>query len=500
MRVKPANTILAPFARETIDAVVAEVEQWLKSALAADQQIAYQLLLRLVRMPEEGVVFTSVPISQADLLSRGDPAQVQHVLDSLKQAGVLVCMEGTAPADKKVRLKYDALMRRWPRLADWLEKRRLFRDAALFWETHNREPGALFVGRLLDEALGYWDLNDLEEQFIAACQDESRRLAADKQRAYERELKLTKARASARYWRTLVLVVGVFLIISLVLTVWAITERLQAAKANKVTLNALIEKHKSDLRAVASEQARLAKETEQEGIEMDAAARSMSNLAVALLLMSEQQGPVHAAKKLLIVQTLRQVLFARNENVAEASRKNWQELEEQLAEHDPVKRQWFHEFLREGEYSAKIKLIISGPPISGRVRENRGRIDALREVTQELKQYINDPDIPDTQKALAIIRPLVVGQAVRIAERIKGAAEAGDPLSKVEPYQLAFWRLSSGGLVIVADADLEKSANQFAMALQKWEDGGGTASADAIAAIRRGLESLQAENARLKHP
>jgi hypothetical protein len=118
------------------------------------------------------------------------------------------------------------------------------------------------------------------------------------------------------------------------------------------------------------------------------------------------------------------------------------------------------------------------------------KFSPLRTITLDLKQYI---DIPETKNALATIRPVVLDEVFRMAERITNAASTGKRLSEVDAYRLTFWRLSSSSLLIVADDEVQK---EFVDALQKWEDARETASPEIVKALDSGLKRLRAERDR----
>src|SRR5262249_30248696 len=160
----------------------------------------------------------------------------------------------------RVRLRYEALTRLWPRYAVWLQKRSLFRDAALFWEKHGRDPGALFTGSLLEEAGIYRDLNKREEEFVEAWRGEARRRGA---RAGRERL---VGRATAAVIGVLLL--GVVILLFAVRAAWR--------KENDT------------------------QEIKNEALEARTLAESSSTLALALLLEQEEEDAAHVARKILL--------------------------------------------------------------------------------------------------------------------------------------------------------------------------------------------------------
>ena len=95
----------------------------------------------------------------------------------------LVTMDG-----QQVQVAHEALLRRWPRLQDWLQdnqdrlrlERRLAREATEWAEVLNRDTGALYRGARLAQALEWADegmlsLGPLSEAFLQASREEAER-------------------------------------------------------------------------------------------------------------------------------------------------------------------------------------------------------------------------------------------------------------------------------------------------------------------------------------
>jgi hypothetical protein len=232
---------------------------------------------------------------------------------------------------------------------------------------------------------------------------------------------------------------------------------------------------------MSSEQEKKRAKIESEMIALDATAQGISTHAISSLLLSENPRAVHAAKKLLVVQTLRQTLFARNHGAFNPARQNWDHLAEQLTQHDPnpINQRWFEVFIYETRaseagngYSEEIAQIVSGPPLDTiSDGELRPKVQALRTVSGFLRTWIIKPE---TSTALDTVRPLVMDEAARVAEGIKSASKRGESLEATKLYRLAFWQLYSSGLVIVADEEMkiESASMKFAEALWAWEEVG----------------------------
>ncbi|MFN2140793.1 MAG: WD40 repeat domain-containing protein, partial [Candidatus Promineifilaceae bacterium] len=106
--------------------------------------------------------------------------------------------------NKQVQVAHEALLRRWPRLQDWLEdnqerlrlERRLAREAKEWEEELNRDPGALYRGARLAQALEWIDegilsLDPLAKAFLRASREEAEReqRQLEEQRRREEEMR-----------------------------------------------------------------------------------------------------------------------------------------------------------------------------------------------------------------------------------------------------------------------------------------------------------------------
>lgn len=185
------------------------------SLIPEDQVTARRILLRLVR-PGEGLEVTSNRVRQRVLYQTGEANdRVERVLHKLVAADLVRLTTGERPEDTQVEVAHEALVRNWPRLVGWLEDERArlrerlrVTDAAEQWLKLGRDPGALLRGALLEEALRYTDLNELEQQYIQASQAALAAIEQEKevmrQRALEQALALAKEQErlakSERQW------------------------------------------------------------------------------------------------------------------------------------------------------------------------------------------------------------------------------------------------------------------------------------------------------------
>jgi uncharacterized protein YgiM (DUF1202 family) len=143
--------------------------------------------------------------------------RVDRVLQRLVKADLLRLTTGERPEDNQVEVAHEALVRNWPRLVGWLEDERerirerlRVTEAAEQWLKVGRDPGALLRGALLEDALRYSDLSELEQHYIKASQSAVAAVEQEKEAARQRELEQARALAaeqerlvkSERHWAT----------------------------------------------------------------------------------------------------------------------------------------------------------------------------------------------------------------------------------------------------------------------------------------------------------
>jgi hypothetical protein len=142
----------------------------------ADQAAAKRLFLRLV-VPGDGAEDTKRRVARTEIDAP------DGVLDRLAAARLI-----TIDRDS-VELAHEALLRAWPRLADWTDQsrdelrvHRRLTEAAAVWEAEDRDPDALYRGAHLEAAVQLRDrLNSRETAFVeAGLAAELARTAADR--------------------------------------------------------------------------------------------------------------------------------------------------------------------------------------------------------------------------------------------------------------------------------------------------------------------------------
>ncbi|HSK55649.1 MAG TPA: BTAD domain-containing putative transcriptional regulator, partial [Jiangellales bacterium] len=139
------------------------------------QLVTRRILLRLAATGEGGEpVRRRVPL---DEVARDGDTDARTVLDILAASRLVTV------SDAHAEVAHEALLRAWPRLAEWLAEdeagRRLrqhLSPAALDWDARGRDPGELYRGPRLTTALAWHadhpdDLTELERDFLSASRD-----------------------------------------------------------------------------------------------------------------------------------------------------------------------------------------------------------------------------------------------------------------------------------------------------------------------------------------
>ena len=185
------------------------------------------IMLRLVGEGEgDAPVRRRAPLAELDLERNQD---VTDVLATLADSRLVTVGEGS------VEVAHEALLREWPRLAEWIEEdaegRRLrhhITRAATEWDTVGRDPGELYRGARLAAALDWstdhaFELNDVEREFVT----ESREAA---------DLEAKRARRTNRRLRALLAGVLALLAAAVAGGVFAVIQRGEARTAETAQL------------------------------------------------------------------------------------------------------------------------------------------------------------------------------------------------------------------------------------------------------------------------
>jgi DNA-binding SARP family transcriptional activator/WD40 repeat protein len=181
-------------------AIARSAEQVYHQELSQEQRdIARNVFLRLTELGE-GTEDTRRRVTRTELIPdpRGN-GRTEAVLATLAEARLVTLSE------EHVEVAHEALIREWPRLRGWLDEdreglriHRHLTEAAQAWEALERDPGELYRGGRLIQAMEWNEeqepeLNPLEREFLEASQ------ALAEQREAEREAQVKRLRRRAIY-------------------------------------------------------------------------------------------------------------------------------------------------------------------------------------------------------------------------------------------------------------------------------------------------------------
>ncbi len=222
---------------------------------AAGREAAHQMFLRLVTLGE-GAEDTRRRVSRSELLAVTPDADVMDdVIDTYTTYRLLSLDHDPATRISVVEVAHEAILREWQRLRAWLDEsrydirqQRLLATAAADWQNAERDPSYLLRGTRLEQFEG-WAAETLlaltreEHEFLdtsVAVQRQHEETELERQ-AHELELARQAAEAaqqaeasqrqSANRLRYLVAGLGVFLIVAVLLSVFAFRQRDQASDA-----------------------------------------------------------------------------------------------------------------------------------------------------------------------------------------------------------------------------------------------------------------------------
>ncbi|NJN84236.1 MAG: hypothetical protein HC802_19450 [Caldilineaceae bacterium] len=158
-------------------AIAQTADNVLAQRMTEEQQpIVRNIFLRLTELGE-GAQDTRRRVARSELVPQNDPEQaatVEAVLTTLIDARLVTVYSG------EVEVAHEALIREWPTLRTWLTEdrdalrvHRRLTEAAIEWQTLNKDKGALLRGVRLQQAQEWAkgheaDLNDLERSFMRA--------------------------------------------------------------------------------------------------------------------------------------------------------------------------------------------------------------------------------------------------------------------------------------------------------------------------------------------
>jgi hypothetical protein len=156
------NTLLKPFDAALVRPIAERSDALFLALDPQGQSLMRQILLHLLRISHEASA--SSPKIMTSLCSADEAKRGIEIIERLRAADAVVVRSNDQ--GYLVELRYEALVRHWQRLRDWIDERVKFREAASFWVRTGRDNGALLGVKLAKSAKQYGDLSDLEGEFV----------------------------------------------------------------------------------------------------------------------------------------------------------------------------------------------------------------------------------------------------------------------------------------------------------------------------------------------
>lgn len=220
-------------------AIAARAEELYRSLGERDRVGVRRLFEQLVVVGTEGEAIRRRALRTDLTAAAGASAEWDEIVDSWAHARLLTLDRHPETREPTVEVAHDALLREWPRLRGWLAEDRReivavghLREAAATWDELDRDPGALYRGAQLEEAVALRDaratsLPPLERAFVDAG-----RVERDRERRRALDQVERTARAKRRRGAQLV-ALGIALVIALVAGTVAVGQRQRADRANR---------------------------------------------------------------------------------------------------------------------------------------------------------------------------------------------------------------------------------------------------------------------------
>lgn len=215
--------------------------------------LARALFLRLIEPGTSAQEATRrrAPLSELELTEAARTERMRAVAETFITARLLTAREDAGATTLEV--SHEALIREWARLGAWVEEARedvrlqgrISADAAA-WEQHGRPADSLYRGTVLVEAQGWAARNTPSAQeatFLAEATAEAERQVEAEQERQARELTMARQAAAANRraatrLRTLVGVLGVFLLAAAGLSALALGNATHARVAERQAVSA----------------------------------------------------------------------------------------------------------------------------------------------------------------------------------------------------------------------------------------------------------------------
>jgi WD40 repeat protein len=177
------------------------------NGLSPEQQtIARRIFLRLTELGE-GTQETRRRATLSELAHQPkEMPAVEQVLGALSEARLITLAQGV------VEVAHEALIQQWPALRSWLDEdreglriRRHLSASALAWDRIGRDPGELYRGARLAQALEWIalpdhmeQLNPFEREYLLASQQFEAREAAEREAQRRQQLEAARQLAEAQ--------------------------------------------------------------------------------------------------------------------------------------------------------------------------------------------------------------------------------------------------------------------------------------------------------------
>jgi hypothetical protein len=334
---------------------------------------------------------------------------------------------GATPAEDRVELGSELLIRNWPRLADWLKLRLGLRSATRCWEQHNKDDASLISGAPLEEALQLRGLNHTEEEFVTAS------------RAHA--VRTLKNRRRIRIGLSL-LAIGVVFVMMYQHQKRTDNEKIAAVNEKKAA--------ESALQVVTLQN------------ELD------GEKARALLASAEKAERVVNCARL--VHTLGDYVVAVGEEEDTLARWQWEELETEIRKNARLDK-----FLNRHAAALKDLLQAKG-------RKARGLL-ALG-IAHDLRNESLAGQETGVIDLMMSVRAESYRMAARVVGRLVESAAKKKSFEEVRPFVREFWRLYWSSLGMVENQDVSARMVKLSRPLEEWESKGGVASDDVAKSLR----------------
>jgi DNA/RNA endonuclease G (NUC1) len=156
--------------KRTADAVFAELKT------LENEQAAERIFVALVQ-PNVGAEFVRRRVRRETLRQIEASDRVDRTLDRFVNAGLIRKTPGLEPDDDRFEVVHEALIRNWPRLGEWLAKKRNQSEKELqlistarLWRESGRSPGYLLTDTALDEARRHANASPELAELVAASE------------------------------------------------------------------------------------------------------------------------------------------------------------------------------------------------------------------------------------------------------------------------------------------------------------------------------------------